>query len=64
VARIQTGGVLVVAGILDREFAVVQKAYEAAGLRLISNRREQEWRSGTFKLVDPPPSKELRRTGG
>jgi ribosomal protein L11 methyltransferase len=50
-ARTQTGGVLIVAGILEREFAGVQKAYKAAGLRLISSRREREWRSGAFKLV-------------
>ena len=47
-ARLRPGGVLVVAGILKREFTEVRLAYEAAGLRLVANRREKEWCSGTF----------------
>ena len=48
VSRLQPWGVLVLAGILDQEFAGVQRAYEAVGLQLSSSRREREWRSATF----------------
>ena len=47
-ARLEPKGVLVLAGILDREFAEVQDEFEAARLRLVSSCREKEWRSGTF----------------
>lgn len=47
-ARLKPDGVLVVAGILNNEFHLVQRAYEGAGLRLIASRVEKEWRSGTF----------------
>ena len=46
--RLESSGKLVLAGILDQEFAKVRRDYEAAGLRLLSSRREKEWRSGTF----------------
>jgi len=42
------GGALVLAGILRTEFAEVQAAYEALGLRLLDSRREKEWQSGSF----------------
>jgi ribosomal protein L11 methyltransferase len=48
VNRLAANGVLVLAGILKREFAEVQGAYEAAGLRLVAARSEKEWRSGAF----------------
>jgi ribosomal protein L11 methyltransferase len=51
VARIQPGGTLVIAGVLDQEFAAVQHSYEAVGMRLLSSRREKEWRSGTFSRM-------------
>ncbi len=47
-ARLKSSGFLVVAGILNDEFALVQRDYERAGLRLIASRVEKEWRSGTF----------------
>ncbi len=47
-ARVKPDGVLVVAGILKREFPEVQAAYEAAGWRLVASRARKEWRSGTF----------------
>ncbi len=50
VARLQKGGVLVLAGILASEFTLVQSAYEKCGLRLIGSRVEKEWRSGAFKF--------------
>jgi ribosomal protein L11 methyltransferase len=48
-ARVKPGGVLVVAGILKREFSEVQSVYEAAGWRLIASKSQKEWRSGTFQ---------------
>jgi ribosomal protein L11 methyltransferase len=47
-ARLQPGGVLIVAGILDSEFAQVQRAYETAGLRLQASQTQKHWRSGAF----------------
>jgi ribosomal protein L11 methyltransferase len=47
-ARLRADGVLVVAGILNSEFAQVQRAFTAASLRLAASRTEKEWRSGTF----------------
>jgi ribosomal protein L11 methyltransferase len=47
-SRLKRSGVLVVAGILNSEFASVQRHYERAGLRLIASRVEKEWRSGAF----------------
>jgi ribosomal protein L11 methyltransferase len=48
VAGLQPGGVLVLAGILDSEFARVQRAYETAGLRLGASQTHRHWRSGAF----------------
>ena len=48
-ARLRADGVLVVAGILEAEFARVQRAFTAAGLRLMSTDTEGGWRSGTFR---------------
>jgi ribosomal protein L11 methyltransferase len=47
-ARLRPDGVVVVAGILKGEFVQVQRAFAAAGLRLISSRTEHEWHSGAF----------------
>jgi ribosomal protein L11 methyltransferase len=47
--RLEPDGVLVIAGVLDREFSLVQSAYERAGLKLIASRKEREWRSGAFE---------------
>jgi ribosomal protein L11 methyltransferase len=47
-ARLKPQGVLVVAGILKREFHEVQQAYEAAGMTLVASKAQKEWRSGTF----------------
>ena len=46
--RLEKSGRLILAGILRTEFAVVQKAYEKAGLRLVAHRIEKEWQSGAF----------------
>ncbi len=53
-ARVKPDGVLVVAGILKREFAEVQTAYEAVGWRLAGSKAEKEWRSGAFSRVRRP----------
>jgi len=50
-ARLQPDGVLVLAGILADEFALVQRHYERFGLRLIASRVEKEWRSGAFQRM-------------
>lgn len=47
-AHLENAGLLILAGVLKDEFAPVRAAYEAAGLRLIQSRIENEWRSGTF----------------
>jgi ribosomal protein L11 methyltransferase len=48
IARVAPGGTLVLAGILQTEFAKVQSAFEAAGLKLVRRRDEKEWTSGAF----------------
>ena len=48
-ARLRADGVLVIAGILAKEFAGVQRSFEAAGLRLIAARTQNEWRCGAFR---------------
>jgi ribosomal protein L11 methyltransferase len=47
-ARLRPDGVLVAAGILNVEFAQVQRVLERARLRLLAARTEGEWRSGAF----------------
>ena len=49
-ARLSPGGTLVLAGILREQFPKVQRAYEAAGLRLVASRAAKEWRSGAFRF--------------
>ena len=49
-ARVKPGGVLIVAGILKKEFHMVEKAYRESGLRLLASRAEKEWRSGSFAM--------------
>lgn len=50
IARLKPGGVLALAGILKTEFPQVQRAYEAAGLKLFQSRAQKEWRSGAFQF--------------
>ena len=62
-ARVKPGGILVLAGILKREFAEVQKAYEAIGLRLVRSKAHREWRSGTYvrsPALETQPTKARR----
>jgi ribosomal protein L11 methyltransferase len=48
-AYLQPRSALVVAGILKSEFAAIQAAFEAAGLRLVASQVGPEWRSGVFR---------------
>ncbi len=46
--RLQPHGKLILAGILSTQFERVQAAYEKAGLMLVRDQVEKEWRSGMF----------------
>jgi ribosomal protein L11 methyltransferase len=46
--RLADNGRLVVAGILASQFAEVQQAYQAKGLKLRDTKTEREWQSGLF----------------
>ncbi|MDB6016396.1 MAG: Ribosomal protein methyltransferase [Pedosphaera sp.] len=52
VGRLRKEGTLVLAGILQGEFGVVQRAFEGSGLRLVRSRIEGEWQSGAFVFKD------------
>ena len=47
-ARLKPTGVLVIAGILKREFNEIRKAYESVGMKLVASCAQREWRSGSF----------------
>ena len=51
-ARLSWNGTFVLAGILKEQFPKVQRAYEAAGLKVIASRVTREWRSGAFRFRD------------
>ena len=51
VAQLNRGGTLVLAGILKSEFREVQAAFEDLRLKLVSDRTEMEWRSGSFRTA-------------
>lgn len=48
-SRVQPDGTLILAGILETQFARVVKAYRQAGWHLIETRVEKEWQSGAFR---------------
>ena len=49
IQRVKPGGLLVLAGILRKEFGAVQVAFEEKGrMKFLRGRSEREWRSGTF----------------
>lgn len=50
-SRVRPGGVLVLAGILTKQFDAVRSAYEGAGWRLVQERRVGEWQSGAFEQL-------------
>lgn len=47
--RVAEGGVVVLAGILAKEFEQVRSCYAEAGWELVRTKVEREWQSGTFK---------------
>jgi ribosomal protein L11 methyltransferase len=49
IGQVRPGGLLVLAGILERQFPAVRAAYEKAGLRLERSAAAREWRSGAFR---------------
>lgn len=48
VARLSTGGTLLLAGILREQFREIQEHYECLGLRLAREETKKEWRSGAL----------------
>jgi ribosomal protein L11 methyltransferase len=48
IARVKSGGVLVLAGILETQFSEVQAAVEGQGMVLKKTTRQGEWQSGVF----------------
>lgn len=48
-ARVAPGGVILLAGILVRQFPAVAAAYKAAGLKPLKAVTQGEWRSGAFR---------------
>lgn len=61
VGQLKPGGTLVLAGILKIEFALVQNAFEALGLKLAAAKSEKEWRSGSFCFGARPSPGAARR---
>jgi ribosomal protein L11 methyltransferase len=47
-SHLRPDGVLVLAGILQTQFAKVKRAYQQAGWKLIATEVEKEWQSGAF----------------
>ena len=50
VSRMKSGGLLVLAGILTREFSEVRDAFETSGLHFLTSQQQREWTSGSFLL--------------
>ncbi|HIG80131.1 MAG TPA: methyltransferase domain-containing protein, partial [Verrucomicrobiales bacterium] len=48
IARVKSGGVLVLAGILETQFSEVQAAVEGQGMVLKKTTSQGEWQSGVF----------------
>jgi ribosomal protein L11 methyltransferase len=49
-ARVKSGGLLVLAGILTTQFPAVEAAYKTLGWKLVRAHTEGEWRSGSFAV--------------
>ena len=43
--------VLVLAGILETQFALVESTFAQQGWKLVASKVEKEWRSGSFRRV-------------
>ena len=50
--------VLIVAGILAREFRNIRRAYESLGLDFVAGRRDTIWHSGVFQAGNANASTE------
>ena len=50
VNRVESGGAIIVAGILRKEFPEIRRCFERQGLTLVRSKSENEWRSGTFQF--------------
>lgn len=48
-ARVQPDGLLVLAGILETQFALVESTFAQHGWKLVASKVEKEWRSGSFR---------------
>lgn len=48
---LKPSGTLILAGILHSEFAKVRRHFLAGGMRMVDDRREQEWHSASFRSV-------------
>lgn len=48
VRRLRTAGMLIVAGVLNRQSVEVHRAYAAQGLKLIATGKDKEWQSAAF----------------
>lgn len=51
VARVKSGGLVILAGILRSEFDGVRRAYESAGLRMTATQVRNEWQSAAFRIT-------------
>jgi ribosomal protein L11 methyltransferase len=49
--RVKPGGLLVLAGILEREFLELEQHYVSLGARPLRSRTEGEWCSGAYRVV-------------
>ena len=49
--RVSPGGMLILAGILTRQFAQVARAYQSSAVRLVGVRTSGEWKSGAFRVL-------------
>jgi ribosomal protein L11 methyltransferase len=47
-SRLRPGGVLILAGILKRQFSAIRKQYAALGYKLVAHKALDEWHSGAF----------------
>jgi ribosomal protein L11 methyltransferase len=49
--RVQPVGLLVLAGILETQFALVESTFAQHGWKLVASKVEKEWRSGSFRRI-------------
>lgn len=51
IQRMKPDGILILAGILKRQFPLILDAYQKAGLRLQASGMKKEWHSGAFRFA-------------